>query len=64
MVAPAQDAEWVKPSASSSLVGIEPTAGRYFYLVTAALSIVGYEHGPHDPVGRLWNDCHHAGDDE
>jgi hypothetical protein len=29
------------------------------YLATAALSIVGYNHGRHDPMMRLWNDCGH-----
>jgi probable phosphoglycerate mutase len=43
-------------------LGLEPEAGRYFYLGTAALSILGYHHGPHDPVIRLWNDCRHEGD--
>ena len=42
-------------------LGLEPTAGRYFFLGTAALSIVGYEHGLYDPVIRLWNDCDHDG---
>jgi len=43
-------------------LGLEPTAGRYFFLGTAALSIVGYHHGLYDPVIRLWNDCGHEGD--
>ena len=42
-------------------LGLGATAGRYFMLGTAALSIVGYYHGRHDPVIRLWNDCRHAG---
>jgi probable phosphoglycerate mutase len=41
-------------------LGLEPAAGRYFFLDTAALSIVGYHHGLSDPVIRLWNDCGHA----
>jgi probable phosphoglycerate mutase len=41
-------------------LGLEPAAGRYFFLDTAALSIVGYHHGRNDPVIRLWNDCGHA----
>jgi broad specificity phosphatase PhoE len=43
-------------------LGLDPAAGRYFLLDTAALCIVGYEHGKHDPVIRLWNDCPHEGD--
>jgi broad specificity phosphatase PhoE len=38
-------------------LGLEPTAGRYLFLGTAALSIAGYDHGRHDPVIRLWNEC-------
>ncbi len=41
-------------------LGLDAAGGRYFMLSTAALSIVGYEHGPRDPVIRLWNDCRHA----
>ncbi len=41
-------------------LGEAAAAGRYYFLGTAAFSIVGYEHGKHDPVIRLWNDCHHA----
>jgi probable phosphoglycerate mutase len=32
------------------------TLGRYFYLGTSSLSILGYEHGLAEPVIRLWND--------
>ncbi|MBS0203504.1 MAG: histidine phosphatase family protein [Planctomycetes bacterium] len=42
--------------------GLPPSAGRCFELGTAAVSILGYNHGLHDPVVRLWNDCSHAGD--
>ena len=38
-------------------LNLEPSAGRYFFLGTAAISIVGYEHYPVDPVIRMWNDC-------
>jgi len=38
-------------------LGLDPATGRHFFLSTAALSIVGYEHGKGDPVIRLWNDC-------
>jgi hypothetical protein len=41
-------------------LGLEPAAGRCFFLSTAALSILGYEHGPEDPVVRLWNDHRHV----
>ena len=43
-------------------LGLEPAAGRCFFLNTAAISIVGYEHGWDDPVIRLWNDSHHVND--
>lgn len=42
--------------------GLEATDGRLFYLGTATLSILGYEHGLTDPVLRLWNDSRHVGD--
>ena len=37
-------------------LGLEPGAGRYFYLGTASLSALGYEHDHSDPVIRLWNE--------
>jgi broad specificity phosphatase PhoE len=40
-------------------LGLDPATGRYLFLDTAALCIVGYEHGKHNPVIRLWNDCPH-----
>jgi len=36
---------------------IEVGAARCFFLGTAALSILGYEHAMDDPVIRLWNEC-------
>ncbi len=45
-------------------LGLEPTAGRYFFLATAALSILGYEHGRTAPVLRLWNDRSHLSESE
>ncbi len=36
---------------------LDASAGRHFYLDTAALSILGYHHDINDPVIRLWNDC-------
>ena len=38
-------------------LGLDTSAGRHFYLDTAALSILGYHHDRNDPVIRLWNDC-------
>jgi broad specificity phosphatase PhoE len=43
-------------------LGLDPAAGRYFFLDTAALCIVGYEYGKREPVIRLWNDCPREGD--
>jgi broad specificity phosphatase PhoE len=41
-------------------LGLPITAGRYFYLNTASLSILGYEHDNLDePLVRLWNDTSH-----
>jgi probable phosphoglycerate mutase len=38
---------------------LDGSAGKRLYLGTAALSILGYEHGLSDPVIRLWNDTSH-----
>lgn len=43
-------------------LGLEPAAGRFFYLGTATLSALGYDHGKAEPVVRLWNDARHVGD--
>jgi len=43
-------------------LGLDPAWGRCLYLGTAALSILGYEHSPGEPVLRLWNDSRHVGD--
>ena len=40
-------------------LGMEPIWGRCFYLVTASLSQLSYEHAL--PVIRLWNDTRHGG---
>jgi len=37
-------------------LGLEPGAGRCFFLSTSGLCILGYEHGISDPVIRLWNE--------
>jgi probable phosphoglycerate mutase len=41
-------------------VGLPPGDASRFVLGTAALCILGYEHGPQDPAIRLWNDDRHA----
>jgi probable phosphoglycerate mutase len=43
-------------------LGLEPSGGRYYYLGTASLSMLGYEHNKSRPVLRLWNDDRHVGD--
>ena len=43
-------------------LGLEAAAGRLFYLGTASLSALGYDHGKDEPVLRLWNDARHVGD--
>jgi broad specificity phosphatase PhoE len=42
-------------------LGLEPGAGRYFFLGTASLSALGYEHDHSDPVVRLWDEMPHEG---
>ena len=37
-------------------LGLPPAAGTYFYLGTASLSALGYEHDHSDPVIHLWNE--------
>ncbi len=41
-------------------LGLEPLAGRYFFLSTASLSALGYEHSLAFPVIRLWDDTSHV----
>jgi len=41
-------------------LGLEAAAGRYFFLGTAGLSALGYEHGAQEPVIRLWDDTGHV----
>jgi broad specificity phosphatase PhoE len=43
-------------------LGLGPGAGRLFYLSTATLSILGYEHTRSEPALLLWNDAKHVGD--
>jgi probable phosphoglycerate mutase len=40
-------------------LGLEPQFGRYFFLSTASLSVLGYEHNLSQPVIRLWDDTRH-----
>ena len=41
-------------------LGLEVAAGRYFFLETASLSALGYQHTLSEPAVRLWNDAHHV----
>lgn len=41
-------------------LGLPGSGARYFWLGTAALSILGYEHNLQEPVVRLWNDIGHV----
>ncbi len=36
-------------------LALEPDAGKHFFVSTAAISILGYEHNSSEPVIRLWN---------
>jgi len=45
---------------ASRWLGLDASAGQYFLLSTAALSQLGYEHDPSEPVIRLWNDTDHV----
>jgi broad specificity phosphatase PhoE len=37
-------------------LGLDPWAGKYFFLGTASLSVLGYEHDHSEPVIRLWDE--------
>ena len=41
-------------------LGLPPSAGRLFFLSTASLGQLGYEHSRDEPVIRLWNDDRHV----
>jgi broad specificity phosphatase PhoE len=43
-------------------IGLAPGEAGHFYLGTASLSAVGYEHDNTDPTIILWNDNQHVGD--
>ncbi len=45
------DARWL---------GLPPSGGSLFFLGTASLSILGYEHSADEPAVRLWNDVRHV----
>jgi probable phosphoglycerate mutase len=41
-------------------LGLPPSDGRLYFLSTASLSLLGYEHSRDEPVIRLWNDDRHV----
>ena len=41
-------------------LGLGAAGGRYFWLGTASLSLLGYEHNRGEPIIRLWNDTRHT----
>ncbi|HKI21138.1 MAG TPA: histidine phosphatase family protein [Isosphaeraceae bacterium] len=41
-------------------LGLPPSAASLFFLGTASLSILGYEHSADEPAIRLWNDDRHV----
>jgi len=45
---------------SARWLGLEPGAGRYFVLITASLSALGYDGRLSQPVIQLWNDTRHV----
>lgn len=45
---------------ASRWLGLDASAGQYFLLSTAALSLLGYEHDLSEPVIREWNNTSHV----
>jgi broad specificity phosphatase PhoE len=41
-------------------LGLPPADARLFFLSTASLSVLGYEHSRDEPAIRLWNDVRHV----
>jgi broad specificity phosphatase PhoE len=41
-------------------LALQPEYGKLFFLSTASLSMLGYEHNRESPVVRLWNDTRHV----
>lgn len=41
-------------------LGLPPSGGLYFFLGTASLSLLGYEHDMTEPIIRLWNGQSHV----
>ena len=37
-------------------LALEPEAGKHFFVSTAAIGVLGYEHNTSEPVIRLWNE--------
>ena len=42
--------------------GLPISHGRFFYLSTAAVNLLGYDHALDEPIIRLWNDTRHVGE--